>query len=297
MISRRSAFLLVALAQAAVGAAAVFARFALVTGGPLGVSYARLSIAALVMLVVAAARGALRPIDGRTERRLVVAGLLLALHFATWIASLTFASVAISTLLVCTGPVWTEAYAIVRRRRVDGFAALSIGGALAGVAIVVGAPDRANTPLGIGLALAGAVAFAAYLIVVRDADARYDTVAITARTYTYAALALAIAALVSGPAGALPSDLPGWGGVLAMALLSQLFGHTALNAGVRVLSATFVLTLTLIEPVIAGLLAAWLFAERLGPSTAIGAAVILAAIAVALHGERLSAESPANPTG
>lgn len=296
-MSRRSALLLVALAQMAVGAAAVFARFALVTGGPLGVSCARLSIAALVMVAIAAARRALRPIDGRTERRLVVAGLVLALHFATWIASLNFASVAISTLLVCTGPVWTEAYAIVRRRRVDGYAALSIAGALAGVAIVVGAPDRANTPLGIVLALAGAIAFAVYLIVVRGVDARYDTVAITARTYSYAALALGVAALTTGPAGALPSDLRGWGGVLAMALLSQLFGHTALNAGVRVLSATLVLTLTLLEPVIAGVLAAWLFAERLGPSTAIGAAVIIASIGVALRGEqlgeqRVSAESP-----
>jgi drug/metabolite transporter (DMT)-like permease len=75
-----------------------------------------------------------------------------------------------------------------------------------------------------------------------------------------------------------------WGGIVAMALLSQLFGHTALNAAVRVLSATFVSTLTLLEPVIAAVLAAWLFSERLGPATAVGAAVILAAIAVASRG-------------
>jgi drug/metabolite transporter (DMT)-like permease len=283
---QRSAVLLVALAQLAIGAAAIFARFALVTGGPLGVSWARMSIAAIVLLIVSARRRAFRLIDLQSERNLVVAGALLALHFATWIASLQYASVAISTLLVCSTPVWTEAYAVLRRKRIDPYAAVSITGALAGVAIVVGAPDRANTPLGIALALIGSIAIAAYLIIVRDVDRRYDTLAITTRTYAYAAFALGVAMSWSGRAGALPTDWRGWGGIVAMALVSQLFGHTALNAAVRVLSATLVSTFTLLEPVIAGLLAAWIFHERLGPTTAIGAVVILISIGVALRGEQ-----------
>ena len=280
------ALLLVALAQLAIGAAAVFARFALVSGGPLAVSAARLTLAAVPLLIVAALRGRLRAQDAATERRLALAGVMLALHFATWIASLNYASVAISTLLVCTTPVWTEAYAVLRRRRIDPYAAASILGALAGVAIVVGAPDRANTPLGIGLALAGAVAIAAYLIVVRATDPRYDTLAVTARTYAYAAVVLIAASLLAHDRLPPFGDARAWGGIVAMALLSQLFGHTALNAAVRVLSATFVSTVTLLEPVIAAVLAAWLFAERLSATTAIGAAVILAAIGVALRGEQ-----------
>ncbi len=283
--NRNRALLLVALAQLAIGAAAVFARFALASSGPLAVSAARLCIGALPLLLLAAVRGRLRVQDARAERRLLFAGALLAVHFAAWIASLDFASVAISTLLVCTTPVWTEAYAVARRRRIDAFAAASIVAALAGVAIVVGAPDRANTPPGIALALTGAVAIAAYLVVVRSIDRRYDTLAVTSRTYSYAAVLLAAsAALVHDhlpPAG----DVRAWGGILAMALLSQLFGHTALNAAVRVISATLVSTLTLLEPVIAAVLAAWAFGERLGAATAFGAAVILVAIGVALRGE------------
>jgi drug/metabolite transporter (DMT)-like permease len=278
------ALLLVALAQLAIGAAAVFARFALVSSGPLAVSAARLTLAAIPILLVAALRGRLRAIDMPTERRLVLAGVLLALHFATWIGSLDFASVAISTLLVCTTPVWTEVYTVLRRRRVDPYVAASVLGALAGVAIVVGVPDRANTPLGIALALAGAVSIGAYLLVVRATDSRYDTLAVTSRTYAYAAVLLIAASVFAHdhlpPAG----DVRAWGGIVAMALLSQLFGHTALNAAVRVLSATFVSTITLLEPVIAAVLAAWLFAERLGPATAVGAVVILGAIAIASRG-------------
>ena len=264
----------------------MFARFALASGGPVAIAAARLAIAALPLAVLAAWRGRLRPVDGLAERRLLLAGLLLALHFATWIASLGYASVAISTLLVCTTPVWTEAYAVLRRRRIDPYAAASILGALAGVAIVVGAPDRANTPLGIVLALAGAVAIAGYLVVVRGIDARYDTLAVTARTYGYAALLLIAGAVVLHDPLPPFGDARAWGGIAAMALISQLFGHTALNAAVRVLSATFVSTMTLLEPVIAALLAAWLFGERLGAATALGAFVILAAIGVALRGER-----------
>lgn len=279
------ALLWVALAQLAIGAAAVFARFALTASGPLAVSAGRLTIGALPLLLLAALRGKLRPVDGPTERRLAIAGLLLAAHFATWIASLDFASVALSTLLVCSSAIWTEAYSVLRRRRVDAYAAISVLGAVAGVAIVVGVPDRVNTPLGIALAIAGAIAIAAYLIVVRATDARYDTLAVTSRTYSYAAITLIVLALIAHdhlpPAG----DLRAWGGIVAMALLSQLFGHTALNAAVRVLSATFVSTATLLEPVVAAVLAAWLFGERLGATTAAGAVVILGAIVVAVRGE------------
>jgi drug/metabolite transporter (DMT)-like permease len=283
--SMRSAFALLALAQLAIGAAAIFARFALAGGGPIAVSALRLLIAALPVVLAAAFRGAYHRYDRATEGRLVAAGLALAVHFACWIASLRFASVAVSTLLVCTTPVWTEIFAIVRLRRVRLPAAVSIGLALAGVAMVVGAPAHRETPLGIGLALAGAVAIAVYLILVRASDARYGTLAVVARTYPVAALVLLAGTLVLRDPIPAPGNAGAWAGIVAMALVSQLFGHTALNAAVRRLSATFVATATLIEPVIAGLLAALIFGERLAPGTLAGAVVVLAGVAVAARAE------------
>ncbi len=282
-LTRSRALALVALAQLAIGAAAIFARYALDGGGgPLAIGAARLTIAAIPLLVLAVARGALR-VDRRTAVRLGFAGLALAAHFGCWIASLAHASVAISTLLVCTTPIFTEIYAVARRRAIDGWTAASILAALAGVAIVVGAPDRANTPLGIALALAGALAIGIYLMLVRDVDARFGTLTVTARTYTAAAVALALGALLAHEQLPPAHDVSAWGGILAMALVSQMFGHTALNAAVRVLTATFVSTVTLLEPVVAAVLAAWLFGERLGAATGVGAAIILGAIALAVR--------------
>jgi drug/metabolite transporter (DMT)-like permease len=279
---------LLAGAQLAIGAAAIFARFALVAAGPLAVSSLRLGIAAVPVALLALVRQRYRVLDRGTELRLGLAGLVLGLHFGSWIASLQHASVAVSTLLVCSTPVFTESWTILRTRVVRPAALASIVVAALGLAVVVGVPSRAEQPLGIGLALLGALAMAAYLLLVRASDPRYTTLAVIARTYPIAALALGVGALVAGQGPPPPTALGAWGGILAMALISQLFGHTALNAAVRSVSATLVSTTTLLEPVIAAVAAALIFGERLGPFTLLGAALIFAGIGLAVRAERAS---------
>ena len=272
---------LLAGAQVAIGAAAIFARFALTAAGPLPVAGLRMAIAAVPVVALAALRGRYARLDGPTERRLLLAGLALAAHFASWIASLEHASVAVSTLLVCSTPVFTEAWSFARTRRTRPAVLLSLGLAAAGVAIVAGVPRRTDTPLGIGLALGGAAAMAAFLILVRASDGRYTTLAVVGRTYPVAAVALMGGALVAGTGFPSPHATGAWAGILAMALVSQLFGHTAINAAVRVLSATFVAMTVLLEPIVAALAAAIVFGERPEPFTAVGAVLVLASIALA----------------
>ena len=279
------ALTLLALAQVAIGAAAIFARFALAGGGAISASAFRLAIGAVPVVAVALARRAYVRFDARTERRLLLAGVVLAAHFALWISSLRFASVAVTTLLVCSTPIWAELWDVARLRRFRADVAISVVLGIAGVAIVIGAPARGDHPIGIILALGGGLAFAGYFLLVRGADARYDTLAIVGRTYPLAALVLVATMLVTHDRIPAPGDFGAWGGIVAMALISQLFGHTALNAAVRQLSPTFVTTVSLIEPVIAGILAALIFGERLTLATLAGAAVIFAAIGVALRAE------------
>ncbi len=287
--TERGALLLLGAAQLAIGAAAIFARFALTACGPLSASGLRLGIAALPLVALALARGAYARYDGPTERRLLVASLALAAHFGLWLASLQFASVAVSTLLVCTTPIFAEAWTVARTRTWRPFAAGGIAAALTGVAIVAGVPSRADTPLGIALALGGAIAFATYLLLVRASDARYTTLAVVGRTYPIAALVLGGAALLAHDRVPPLAAHVAWGGILAMALGSQLFGHVALNAAVRMLSATLVGMTILLEPVIAAIAAALIFGERLAPLTGLGALVILAGIGLAVRDETRAA--------
>ena len=278
-------------AQVAIGAAAIFARYALEGAGPFAVSALRLTIAALLALAFA---GRLRGLDRRREVAFGFAGLVLALHFATWIASLQFTSVAISTLLVTTTPLWTETYELLRTRKPPslGFA-FSLALALGGVALIslggarVAPPVAGHEVLGDALALAGSLAFGAYLIVVRDARERagipLGTRQIVARTYGWGALALIASTMVAHQPPPALSNGVAWFGVLGMALVSQLLGHTALNASLRDFTPSTIALATLLEPIVAALLAAWLFGETLGPRTLIGGALVLVAVALALR--------------
>jgi drug/metabolite transporter (DMT)-like permease len=284
---------LLAGAQVAIGAAAIFARFALTAAGPLSVAALRMGIAAVPIAVAAAVRGRYARLDRLTERRLRWAGLALAVHFASWIASLQHASVAVSTLLVCSTPLFTEAWSSVRSRSCRPLAAISIALAATGVAIVAGTPSRGESPLGIALALCGAAAMAVYLLLVRASDVRYTTLAVVGRTYPIAAFVLVCAAVLTRDGFPSVHASGAWGGIFALAFVSQLFGHTALNAAVRVLSATFVATTTLLEPVIAAVAAALVFGERPAPFTAAGAILILTAIALATRAEASAALSSA----
>jgi drug/metabolite transporter (DMT)-like permease len=99
-------YLILGGAQLAVGAAALFARYALAGAGALVVSALRLSIAATVLLAIGAFRS-ITPVTRAQRFTLMYAGAALALHFATWIWSLAYTSIAISLLLVATVPLWT----------------------------------------------------------------------------------------------------------------------------------------------------------------------------------------------
>ncbi|HET9096367.1 MAG TPA: EamA family transporter [Candidatus Baltobacteraceae bacterium] len=291
-------YAMLASAQIAVGAAAIFARFALSGAPPLAVAAWRLIIASAVLLVIAGVRGprtlGRSSIPQRDTQQwiFVAAGVALAVHFASWIWSLDYTSVAVSTLLVATTPIWTALYdSAVHKRHLSPAAlgAFALGGA--GLVLVVGF-NQTNPPiaghhlLGSALALIGAIAIGAYFVLVREVREGHGTRAIVTRTYSWAALVLLVGSLAARQAPPAFSDAKAWGGILAMALISQLLGHTALNASLRWFSPSAVGMSTLLEPVTAALLAFFIFAEKLTPLALCGGVLVLIAIGVFLREER-----------
>lgn len=276
------------------GAAAIFARYALGGAQPIAVAAARLAIAASVLLMIAAIRPERAQLDKRSRLILLGAGVALALHFATWIGSLDYTNIAVSTLLVTTTPIWTAAYdAIVLRRGRTPATLYAFAAGAVGIVMVVGF-DRTAPPfaghdlLGAGLALFGAVAIGAYFTLVREVRDRLTTRTIVTHTYTWAAIGLLLAAIVAREPLPSPSAGAAWGGILAMALLSQLLGHTALNAALRWFSPSAIAFATLLEPVIAASLALAIFHEAIAPVAVVGGLVLLAAIGVVLREDRIA---------
>jgi drug/metabolite transporter (DMT)-like permease len=124
-------------------------------------------------------------------------------------------------------------------------------------------------------------------MLVREVRHAFGTRAIVTRTYAWDAIALIVAAAFARQPPPPLSATQAWGGILAMALVSQLLGHTAMNAALRWFTASAVALTTLLEPIIAGLLALLIFAERLTPAALGGGVLILAAIAVFLREESI----------
>jgi drug/metabolite transporter (DMT)-like permease len=288
-----------AAAQLFIGAAAIFARFALTGAGPLAVSYLRLAIAAVIVLFLFGARGgpARKTLGFSREALLACAGIALAVHFAAWIASLEYTSIAIATLLVCTSPVFTGIYdALVNRRGPSISFMLAMMCGAAGLTLVVlahnaPAPIAGHTLAGALLATLGAVAMAGYLMLVRSVRADLQTIEIVARTYTWAAIVIAPLAFIAREYPPPLSAQNAWFGILAMALISQLLGHTSINIALRWFTPTTVGFSTLLEPVIAAVLGALIFGEALSGVTLIGAVLLFGAIALSIRDQALSAQA------
>ncbi|RPI93764.1 MAG: EamA family transporter, partial [Chloroflexi bacterium] len=92
----------------AVSTASIFIRFAQVEAPSLVIAALRLAFATLLLAPIAWTRhrAELKSLT-RTELTLgIISGLFLAAHFATWISSLEYTTVASSVVFVSTGPLW-----------------------------------------------------------------------------------------------------------------------------------------------------------------------------------------------
>ncbi|MCU0868868.1 MAG: DMT family transporter [Burkholderiales bacterium] len=259
----------------------------------LAIATGRLGLAALLLapFVWLRAGAELRAAPRSVLALAAASGVVLALHFAAWITSLEHTSVAASAVLVTTNPLWVGLLAWgVLREPPSRRAWLGIALGLAGGLAVFAAPSaddiaaRAGRPLlGNALAVVGALAASAYLLLGRALRGQLSLLAYVGIAYGSAAVTLAAAAIATD-ADFGRFDVVAWAAVVALALGPQLVGHTTFNWAVRRFPAPLVAMAILGEPVGAALLAWLLFGERVSGVEAVGFALLLAGIFVAASG-------------
>ena len=184
----------------------------------------------------------------REIRLIVVSGLLLGAHFATWIPSLRFTTVASSTALVATQPVWAALIARWRGAHIPRSAWIGIGVALVGVLVLTGVDVSVNPRHLIGdvLALVGAVLAAAYVTVGEQARQSVSTATFTTGLYASAAVLLVVITVIGGQA-VVGFSLRDWILIGLLTLGAQLLGHTLINKVLSTTSATVVSLAILFE--------------------------------------------------
>jgi len=218
------------------------------------------------------------------------AGFFLALHFATWISSLEYTSVASSTALVTTNLLWIGIASFVlfdekpRWLMIVGMAVSISGSVLIFWSDSSTSAPGSNPLLGNFLALAGSWCFSAYLLIGRRLRADMPLTAYIWLAYGTAALILVMACQVAG-VSLIGYSTPAYLVALGMAVGPQLMGHTAYNWSLKHVSSTFVAVVTLGEPVGSAALAWVFFGETFAFVQGIGFVLLLAGIYLAARGE------------
>lgn len=284
----------------AVSTASIFIRFAQMDGAPsLVIAALRMSFATILLAPIAITRhrAELRALTRRELSLGLVSGLFLAVHFATWISSLEYTSVASSVVFVSTGPLWVALLSPMllnerlRRAAMVGLGLAILGGTVIGLSDActwsggVQCPDldhvmQGRAMWGNFLALAGAWTVTGYLIIGRKLRAQMSLIPYIFLVYGMAALALIVIMFAAGqsPFG-YQAKTYGW--IFLLAAIPQLIGHSTYNWALRYLPAAFVAVTTLGEPIGSAILAFFILSETPTIAIFIGGLLILLGIYLA----------------
>ena len=281
-------YVVLAIGVIGVSTGSIFARLA---DAPALVTAAyRMGLAAVILIPLAAwkARQELRTLSLRDIKLAVLSGLFLALHFATWISSLDYTAIANSVVLVNTIPLWVGLLTpLIAKDRIQGSTIISIIISVVGAAIIgFGDFSSGGEALwGDFLAVIGAICAAVYLLLGRNLRRKLSLLSYIAICYGSAAVILWLAVL------SLNLPITGYStqtmtAFWAMALISQILGHSSYNWSLKWFSTSMVAVSLLGEPVGSTLLAYLIFDEGLTWMKFIGGLFILSAIYIAASGEK-----------
>ena len=265
-----------------ISASAIFVRF---SSAPSAVTAAwRLLWTVLLMTPVVVTkkqvRQEMRGLDKRTLLLSCVSGLFLAVHFAVWFESLKHTSVASSTTIVCTEVIWVcLGYCLFLGGKLSPKALLAIAVTLGGSMLIAWSDSSSggNHLYGDLLALAAAVAVAVYTLIGRVVRERVSTTVYTYLVYSTCAAVLLGLCLAQG------HSLLGYGisavvvGLL-LAVFSTILGHSIFSWCLKYFSPAFVSASKLCEPVVAAILAVFLFGELPAPLQLLGGGLILGGV-------------------
>jgi drug/metabolite transporter (DMT)-like permease len=258
---------------------------------PVAIAAWRLGIASLLLAPIAGRRLATLRRLGRTELALLLlAALALAAHFFTWIGAVQHTSVANAAVFFAVNPVITAVAAhVLFGERLSPRLGLSILLGLLGVG-AIGAADlalRREQLLGDGLAVLCSLLFTCYFLLGKRLRRSLDSAVYVTALYGLASLASFAGIVVLGlPIVGYPRGT--WLAFVLMALVPTMLGHTSFNHALRHMDAGRISTLTLSEPLFAGLVALVAWGEPVRTSALLGYGLICASVLVVVH-EQVSA--------
>ena len=216
----------------------------------------------------------------------VVAGVLLAAHFWSWIASLSYTTVASSVVLVSMQPIFVATMSAVflreraNARQWTGIFVACAGAVIIGLSDMRGSETPRNVLLGDALALAGALFVSGYYVIGRGLRQKLDLWVYIAIVYGIAAMVLLLVVMLDPATSLTGYPARDWWIFAALAAGPMMLGHTGVNYALRYVRAYVANIAIMGEPVGATIIAWALPALREvpNPGMLVGAGLIVGGI-------------------
>ncbi|MCB2212642.1 DMT family transporter [bacterium] len=269
--------------------AAIFIRWS-EPAGPLAIAFYRMLVATTFWAPFYLMKRRRRDRIPPTRRQwvyMILAGIFLCLHFATWTSSLMYTSVASAVFLILTQPVMVAVAAhFILKERLTGLHWIALALAVIGAGIIFGGDISISRDYIFGdiLALIGAFFAGAYLFMARltrpdheDGTPGVQLACYLVPVYGLSAVGLLIVTLAFGePLGPFPKE--SWLAMLGLGLVPTVIGHSLFNFSLKHLSALPVNIALVIEPVGASLLAIVFFQEAPSQGLLIGSPILIVSV-------------------
>jgi len=257
------------------------------TLSPVGIGFYRLAIAAVVLLAVCRPR-AISVAFRVAPIGLILTGIGLGAYQALYFIAVTLGGVSVATVVgLGLAPVLLAAGEAVRARRLpDRTTAATLVTGVLGLLLITGSAGRATDGaphplLGLLAATACGVCYAISTVISRRQMQRIDATTLTVVSAGVGALALAPLAVIGPMAGVAVPLRPGPALMLAyLGVVTTAVAYALFYAGLRTTAGSTAAVLTLLEPLVAALLAMLILGESLSGSALVGATLLLTAVAM-----------------
>lgn len=284
----RNGLLLIMLAAVMWGTVGITTKtlYSLSATNPLSIGFFRLALSLPVLFAVcwAAQKRQMFNVAGRDLALMLLIGMMTALYQVCYFSAIERTGVAVATLVtLCTAPVMVAVISVsITKQRPSAYVLLALAGALAGTAMLVGfqenAGDRSADASGILLALGSAFGYSIVTLASRKLAGRYHPFQSIAISFSFGAVILFIFAVAQGIV--LNYTPAGWALLLYLGTIPTALAYVLFIAGMRSTTAMVASISTLLEPLVATILAWLIFGERFSLTGFVGVALLSASLVI-----------------
>jgi len=267
----------VVISAIAFGAIPVFARAAYNAGSdPISVLFFRFSIASIVMIPFIAVQKIPFPRGKFLLGLMLMGGIGYVGQSFCYFTALTMASAGLVAILLYLYPaIVVILSSLLFKERITGLKVSALILALTGTVLTIGLGGGGSL-LGIALAMTAPFIYSAYILA--GSKITKEVEILSSSTVVMISASFVFGALIAIKGLNMPQTLVGWGGVLAIALISTVIAIIAFFAGLKRVGPTNTSMLSTFEPVTTVVLAAIVFGEEIGFMRVVGGVFILIAV-------------------